>query len=255
MLKVENLTVSVDQEKKLIKQVSFAIPKDSLTLLVGPNGSGKSTLAKALMGFSGLKIGQKTRILLEKKDISKLPLEKRAQKGIFLGYQAPVEIPGVKILDFLRASYNSIHNDKESLDLWEFIDLFNEEAKSLGFPEDLIDRDVNVGFSGGERKRLELLQMLILKPRLAILDELDSGLDVDAIKQMYKRLQKWRKETKNSVLLISHNPKVLEHLDIDAVLLMEEGEIVKEGGVELAEEVFEKGFLKKLGDGGVEELR
>jgi len=245
MLKIQNLSANVLREgekKELVKNISMTLKSGSITLLVGANGAGKSTIARAVMGHPEVELLSSSKIIFKGKEIQRLSIDERAKLGIFVSFQNPVAIPGVKILDFLKEAYNVKHDPKDRLDIWGFIDLFEKESINVGLPTDISDRDINVGFSGGEMKKLELLQMLILQPKIVILDEIDSGVDVDTVKKMYKIINKYVKDFKAGVLVISHNPAVLKTLDISSVYLLKEGVITEQGDIKLAKKIFERGF-------------
>jgi len=205
---------------------------------MGPNGSGKTTLSNVLMGHPKYKI-TKGKILLNRKNISKLPVNKRAELGLFLSFQQPQEIEGVNVLKFLKQAYNSIK--KKQLMTFEFQDLLDEKAELLKIDQDFLERQINRGFSGGEKKKLEILQLLTLDPKLAILDETDSGLDIDALKIVSKGIKKFMKKDK-SVIIITHHQKILDYIKPDKVYILKKGQIIKEGKKSLIKEIEKKGY-------------
>jgi len=233
MLKIEQLKVSVDG-KEILRGISLEVKTGKLNVLMGPNGSGKSTLAQAIMGNAKYQV-QSKKMEIDGKDISKLAPYERAKLGLFLAFQNPVEVPGVSYFNFLRLAANS----KNGID--EFKKSIIATAKNLGFGEDLLSRSLNEGFSGGEKRKSEILQALTLRPKIAILDEPDSGLDIDAVKIMAAKISELVKSG-TGVLLITHNPKILKLLKPDRVYVMKSGEIVKEGGKEIIKAVEAKGF-------------
>jgi Fe-S cluster assembly ATP-binding protein len=233
MLKLQNITVTKD-DKTIVSDISCEIKKGDIHYLMGPNGSGKSTLALAIMGYPEYEVeGQ---IIFEGQDITRLAPDKRAKLGLFLSMQYPPAIKGVTILSLLKNAYQAIYG---KVNVLEFRKLVLEEANKLGLGADILSRYVNDGFSGGERKRLELLQLIILKPKLAILDEPDSGLDIDAIKLMSKELEKLSKAGM-TLLIITHLGQLSSQPD--KVSIIKSGVITEEGGVEILTRLQEKGF-------------
>ncbi len=234
MLQIKNLKVSING-KETLKGVSLEVKPGQLQVLMGPNGSGKSTLAQALMGSMKYEV-RSMKMELDGKDISKLSPDKRAKLGLFLAFQNPVEIPGVSYFKFLRLAAK---NGKDGV--IAFKENVVKIAKSLSFEENLLSRSLNDGFSGGEKRKSEILQALTLKPKYAILDEPDSGLDVDAQKIVAAKISELV-EAGTGVLLITHNPRILKFLKPDKVYVMIDGQIVKSGRIEIVKEVEEKGF-------------
>ena len=235
-LEIKNLNVKVEG-KEIIKDLNLKLEKGKVYALMGPNGSGKSTLAQVLMGnpkyeFSG-------KILFDGKDISKLTPSERAKKGLFLSFQYPVEIPGISISSFLRTAHGS--NTGKKLDVMKFHNILKKQAAKIGMNESFLSRHLNAGFSGGEKKKAEILQMLVLNPKMAILDETDSGLDVDSLKAVADGINNFRNKGK-IILLITHYAKMLEYVKPDKIFIIKKGEIVKVGGKELIKEVEKKGF-------------
>lgn len=214
MLIIHDLTINIfETNETVLDKINLSIKPGEIVLLTGPNGSGKSTLAKAILGHPTIKTTGK--ISIEKIDISKFPTAKRAQTGVFLAHQTPPEIPGVKYVQFLREAYNSQHEAKDRIDVWQTYELIEQNSKPSGLESNLLERDLNSGFSGGERKKSELLQLLTLKPKYAILDEIDSGMDIKSVKITYKLITEMAKTNKTGFLIISHNPNIEKLLKID----------------------------------------
>ena len=243
-LKIENLTVSIDS-KKILKDFNLEINSGEIHVLMGPNGIGKSTLTKVIMGDPNYKI-EKGKIYYGNKLLNDMSVDERSRLGIFLGMQLPIEIEGVTNADFLRVS-RSIR-DKENFKLFEFIKEIENVSKELGMQKDMIHRGINQGFSGGERKKNEILQMYILKPSLIMLDEIDSGLDVDSLKIVGDAVYKYYKEYNPGMLLITHYKRLLEYIKPTHVHIIQDGKIVKTGNYSLVDEVEETGFnnIKKV---------
>ncbi len=243
-LEIRNLKVTVEG-KKILKGLDLKIQPGEIHVIMGPNGSGKSTLASTVMGHPDFKITQGA-VLLFGKSIKNISPDKRAQQGLFLSFQYPVEVAGLSIEHFLRTAYNSI-NLKKLLSPLEFRKLFEEKMKLLSIGKDLANRFLNEGFSGGEKKKLEILQMAVLNPKVAILDETDSGLDIDALKAVTQGIKKI-KTAKMSILVITHYFRMLRYIKPDKVHIMLNGKIVKSGGKELAIQVERKGYDWLSGD-------
>ena len=241
MLRVENLRVSVE-DKDILKGVSLEVKPGEVHAIMGPNGSGKSTFAGVLAGRDGYDIQEGTAEYLGE-DLLELDPEERAQKGIFLAFQYPVEIPGVSNMYFLRAALNSVRKSRgqEELDAVEFIGLVKEKMQRLKMDDAMLKRAVNEGFSGGEKKRNEIFQMAVLEPRLAILDETDSGLDIDALKLVADGVNSLR-DPERSMIVVTHYQRLLNYIVPDYVHVLAHGKIVKSGGKELALELEEKGY-------------
>ena len=239
LLEIKNL-YAIAGEKEILKGLNLSIGKGEVHVIMGPNGAGKSTLANVILNNPEYK---KTsgKIELDGEDITNLSTDKIAKKGIFMSFQAPEEIPGISCLNFLKVAKNKI--DEKPVKIFEFKDNVKNYAKELNMNANLIDRNLNVSFSGGEKKKNEILQMLVLNPKLAILDETDSGLDVDAIKAVSKGIEMY-KSNENSILIITHNMSILESLDVDFVHVLVDGKIVKTGDFELAKDILENGFSK-----------
>ena len=241
MLKIENLHVNVD-DKKILQGVNLEINSGEIHAIMGPNGSGKSTLANILAGKDGYEI-IKGKAIFQKKNLFDLEPEERASEGLFLAFQYPVEIPGVSGTNFLRTTLNSIrrYHNKKDLDGVNFLKLLREKAKNIRMDEKLIQRSVNTGFSGGEKKRNEILQMSLLEPKLAILDETDSGLDIDALKTVSNGVNNLKNKNR-SFLVITHYQRLLNYIVPDKVHILSEGKIVKSGDKNLALELEKKGY-------------
>jgi len=240
MLKINNLNAKIDK-KIILNNFSLNINPGEVHAIMGPNGSGKSTLSNILSGKKGYNVTGE--ILYENKNLFELETEERAHKGIFLAFQYPLEIPGVNTNIFLKTSLNAIRraNGEKELDAIEFLNLVKEKAKNLKFEEEKLNRQLNVGFSGGEKKKNEILQMSILNPKLSILDETDSGLDIDALRIVADGVNSLRKKN-NSFLIITHYQRLLDYIKPDFVHVLINGKIIKSGGPELALELEKKGY-------------
>jgi len=234
---IDNLHVQVDG-KEIIKGVSLTVPLGKVVAIMGPNGSGKSTLASTIMGHPKYKITS-GRIILDGEDITNIPPNERAKKGIFLSFQYPKEISGVTLGNFLRSALNARRSSP--IPVVDFHKLLKEKMEALGMDASFRKRSLNEGFSGGEKKRCEILQMAVLEPRYAILDETDSGLDVDALKVVAEGIRKMR-GPQRGMLVITHYSRILDYLTPDVVYVMRDGRIVNSGGAKLAKEIEEKGF-------------
>lgn len=243
LLEIEDLCAGV-AGKEIIKNFNLTINEGEIHAIMGPNGAGKSTLSYILCGKPGYEITSGT-IKFRGKDLTAMSAEERAREGVFLIMQYPVEIPGVPITSFLKHAVNAVrkHRGEPELDTMEFIKMVREEGRKLGIDAEMLKRPVNVGFSGGEKKRLETLQMAILKPQLAILDEADSGLDIDAMKVVSDGVNGLRNENR-SMLIITHFQRLLNYVVPDYVHIFADGHIVKSGDKNLASELEEKGYAE-----------
>lgn len=239
MLEIKNLHVEL-KGKEILKGVNLTLDSGKVQVLMGPNGSGKSTLASVIMGNPKYEVNS-GEILFNGKNILDLSVSEKAKLGIFLSFQNPTEIDGVRISSFLRQAYNSVHEKK--LSILEFQELLEKVADELKIPREFLSRYLNKGFSGGEKKKLEILQLIILNPKVAILDEVDSGTDVDALKEVANAINTINKYG-TSVLIITHYNRILKYLKPDKVSVMINGKIVKEEkGVVLANEIDENGYI------------
>ena len=249
MLEVKDLHVKLaEEDKEILKGLSLTVPSGQVHAIMGPNGSGKSTMSYVLSGKEGYEVtsGSAT---LDGVDLLAMEPEERAAAGLFLAFQYPVEIPGVGNMTFLRTAVNSQRKlrGEEELSAAEFLKLVRAKAKSLKIDAEMLKRPVNVGFSGGEKKRNEILQMAMLEPKMCILDETDSGLDVDAMKLVAEGVNALR-DGKRSFLVITHYQRLLDHIKPDVVHIMAAGRIIKTGGPELALEVEHNGYADLLAE-------
>jgi len=240
MLEIKNLKASIDN-KEILNSINLSIKSGEVHAIMGPNGSGKSTLSNILSGKKGYEISGE--IKFENDNLLELEIEERAHKGIFLAFQYPLEIPGVNVNNFLKTSLNAIKkaNGQKELDAIEFLKLLKEKSSGLKIGDEILSRHLNVGFSGGEKKKNEILQMSILNPKLSILDETDSGLDIDALKVVSKGVNSLR-SSKNSFLIITHYQRLLNYIKPDFVHVLKNGKIIKTGNFELAIELEKKGY-------------
>lgn len=263
-LVISNLIASVE-EKEILHGVSLTIPKKTVHAIMGPNGSGKSTLASVLMGSPTYQVPEKasSSILLNGKEILTLSPEQRAKQGLFLAFQSPIAIPGVSILNLLRTAYQEIHKETKKkvvtiqnpvlsaafnakgMTLPQFVALVKQYAKELKLEESFLQRSIHEGFSGGEKKKLEMLQALVLAPKYAIFDEIDTGLDVDALKIVAHGIELLKRQG-TGVIIITHYQRILSHLTPDAVHILVKGNLVVSGGQELSKQIEEEGYAKYL---------
>ena len=247
MLQITNLSASIDN-KKILKGFNLKIKPGEVHAIMGPNGSGKSTLANVLTGKNGYQVeGQ---VLYQGKNLLNLPIEERAQKGLFMAFQYPLEIAGVNTNNFLKTSLNTVRKVRglKELDSLDFLNLIKTKTKNLKIDEKILNRQLNVGFSGGEKKKNEILQMTILEPKLAILDETDSGLDIDAMKIVSDGVNSLRDKDR-SFLIITHYQRLLDYIKPDFVHVLVDGKIAKTGCSELALELEKIGYGKMEAEG------
>ena len=240
MLQLQNLKVSVN-DKSILNGLNLEIKSGEVHAIMGPNGSGKSTLANILSGKSGYDVSGSLKY--EGKNLNEISIEERAQKGIFLAFQYPLEIPGVNTTNFLKTSLNSIRKAKgeEELDTLNLLKLIKEKASELNIDEKFLSRQLNVGFSGGEKKKNEILQMKLLEPKLAILDETDSGLDIDALRIVADGVNS-HKNKNNAFLIITHYQRLLDYIKPDFIHVLSKGKIIKTGCAELGQELEKTGY-------------
>ncbi len=246
LLQIEDLHVEVEG-REILKGLTLTIDKGQIHAIMGPNGSGKSTLAYVVTGRPGYVVSQ-GKVLYKGEDVLALPPDERAKRGIFLAFQYPTEVPGVSVVNFLRTAYNAVHPDDQRSAM-QFRMFLQEKVDLLEIPSELVDRYVNQGFSGGEKKRNEILQMAVLNPELAIMDETDSGLDIDALKHVSAGVNKLAGPD-IGVLLITHYQRLLNYIRPDVVHVLVGGMIAKSGGFELAEQLEAEGytgFAKEIG--------
>lgn len=241
MFKIKNLQISLNK-KNILDKIDLSIKNGETHILMGQNGAGKSTLAQSIMGNPNYSV--KGEIIFAKQNLLKLDPQQRAALGIFLSFQQILEIPGVKVYDYLKLLYKTSHEKK--LTPLKFKEFLKERMVILNFNEEFLTRSLNHGFSGGEKKKMEVLQMLVLEPKLIILDEIDSGLDIDAIQAVAKAVNFLKQTKQSSVLLITHYSRILSFLDIDRVHILSKGQIIKTGCADLVKEIEKKGFANFL---------
>ena len=254
ILEIKDLHVSV-KDKEILKGIDLVVKEGEIHAIMGPNGNGKSTLLQTIMGNPNYKV-EHGQILYDDIDITNLSVDERAKLGIFLGMQSPLEIEGVTTADFLR---NVLSNNNDKFKLFDFIKQIEKTTEKLEMDKDMIHRDLNLGFSGGEKKKNEILQMYMLKPSLVILDEIDSGLDVDSLRIVGTNVTNYFKEAKPGLLLITHYQRLLDYIKPDFVHVIIDGKIVKTGDFSLVKEIEEKGYdvikkNNKTGTGVIEEF-
>jgi Fe-S cluster assembly ATP-binding protein len=245
MLNIQNLHATVNGTE-ILKGITLDVKAGSVHAIMGPNGSGKSTLAKVVAGHPAYNVtagAVEYEINFKQRDLLAMSPDERAREGVFLAFQYPIEIPGVSNAVFLRTAFNEVckHQGVEPMDPIDFNEFLQNKLKLIDLDESFIDRPVNVGFSGGEKKRNEILQLLVLSPRLAFLDETDSGLDIDALKIVSEGVNRFRNE-RNAVVLVTHYQRLLNYIVPDYVHVLSDGKIVRTGGKELALELEEKGY-------------
>ena len=238
ILTIKELGVSVE-DKEILHGIDLRIGKGETHVIMGPNGAGKSTLAGTLMGNPAFEVTKGTMTFLGE-DLSELSVSERAKRGLFLSFQNPVEVPGISLENFIRSAAEQRTGQK--IRIWEFRKEVKKMLETLQMDSSYAQRDLNVGFSGGEKKKAEILQMLLLKPSLAILDETDSGLDVDAVRTVSRGVEEFQKDKSASLLIITHNAAILSALHVDAVHVLVKGRIAAEGGQELIDRIAEEGF-------------
>jgi Fe-S cluster assembly ATP-binding protein len=244
-LEIEDLYVSTREGKEIVKGVSLKVGEGEFHVIMGPNGSGKTTLAKAIMGHPGLKV-TKGKILFNREEITALTPDKRARLGLFLQFQNPVEIEGVGFVNFLRAAKESVSNS--STDMKQLMAEIKGGVESLNITNGIVGRSLNHGFSGGEKKKAEILQMSVLKPKIAILDEPDSGLDIDAIKVVAENINNVAQKEKTGLLVITHYSRILTYMKPEFVHIMANGRIIAEGKSELIARLEKEGYDSFLSD-------
>lgn len=238
LLQIKNLSVSVE-EKEILHKINLNIGRGETHVLMGPNGAGKSTLGYAVMGNPDYEItgGE---ILFAGKDLTGESVDKRAQEGIFLSFQNPLEVPGISLGNFIRSALEQ--RTKKRIRLWDFKKEMQRAMEILQMDPSYAERDLNVGFSGGEKKKAEILQLLMLNPSLAILDETDSGLDVDAVRTVSRGVEEYQKDKKGALLIITHSTRILEALHVDYTHVLVDGQIVATGDQRLVDEINANGF-------------
>ncbi|WP_342362691.1 Fe-S cluster assembly ATPase SufC [Terrarubrum flagellatum] len=245
MLEIKNLSVKIaDEDKQIINGLSLTVKAGEIAAIMGPNGSGKSTLSYVIAGKPDYEITEGD-ILLDGESILEMEPNERAAKGLFLAFQYPLEIPGVATMTFLKAAMNAQRKARgeDEFTTPEFVKRVNAAADELGIARDMLRRPVNVGFSGGEKKRMEILQMTLLEPKMSIMDETDSGLDIDALKIVAAGVNA-RRDPKHAFLVITHYQRLLDYITPDTVHVMAQGRIVKSGGKELAHELEKSGYAQ-----------
>jgi Fe-S cluster assembly ATP-binding protein len=244
LLEIQNLNVDIEK-KHVLDGLSLTVNPGETHVLMGPNGAGKSTLGYTIMGNPRYTVSG-GKIFLDGEDITEMGADKRAAKGIFLSFQQPLEVPGISLESFIRTAIQQ--KTGERVKLFQFQKELKATMQLLNMDESYASRDLNVGFSGGERKKSEILQLLMLKPRLAILDETDSGLDVDAVRTVSKGIEEYQKRMNGALIIITHSTKILESLKVDKTHVLVKGKIIKEGDGTLVEEINANGFEQFIGN-------
>ena len=237
ILNVEKLCVSV-AEKEILKGLDLSIREGETHVIMGPNGAGKSTLGNTIMGKSEYEVTSGS-VTFMGEDLLEMATDERARKGLFMSFQNPIEVPGVRLSEFMRNSCDALGN---KMSLWNFKKAAAEQMKVLNMDPKYLDRELNVGFSGGEKKKSEILQLLMLKPKLAILDETDSGLDVDAVRTVSEGVKAYQEQVGGALLIITHSTRILEALNVDKVHVVADGRVVAEGDRSLVDKINENGF-------------
>ena len=249
ILEVTDLSVAIDvggasdEELTILHDISLSMKAGETHVLMGPNGAGKSTLGYTLMGNEKYTVTG-GRAIFEGQDLLEMNVYERARAGLYLSFQNPLEVPGVTLSNFIRSAKEQ--RSDERVKLWDFRKELKEKMAILSMDESYMDRDLNVGFSGGEKKKSEILQLLMLKPKLAILDETDSGLDVDAVRTVSKGVEAYQKELDGALLIITHSTRILESLHVDQTHILVDGRIVAHGDASLVDEINENGFEKYM---------
>ncbi len=242
ILTIEKLCVKIG-EKEILKGLDLSVCEGETHVIMGPNGAGKSTLGNTLMGKPEYEVTSGN-ITFMGEDLLAMTTDERARKGLFMSFQNPVEVPGVRLSEFVR---NTCEAMGEKMSLWNFKKAAAEQMKVLNMDKTYLDRELNVGFSGGEKKKAEIFQLLMLKPALAILDETDSGLDVDAVRTVSEGVKAYQEQTGGSLIIITHSTRILESLKVDRVHVIAEGTVIAEGDSSLVDEINENGFEKYIG--------
>jgi len=245
MLEIKSLSAS-RHEKRILRDINMTIKPGEIHVLMGPNGSGKSTLASSLIGSPEVTLDKKSKINLDNVNLLEKSVHERALAGLFVAFQNPVEVPGVSLIDLLRVSYNDINKKRDSrfkeLSPFKFRKVISDLVNDFDVPDGLLDRYVNHGFSGGEKKKAEILQMIVLQPKYAILDEIDSGLDVSAVKDVFTHIQQVVKALDIGVVIITHYERVLKYINPTMVHIMIDGKIVSSGGTDIIRMVEDNGY-------------
>ncbi len=241
LLNIKDLCVRIE-EKEILKGLDLSIGEGETHVIMGPNGAGKSTLGNTLMGKEEYQVTS-GEITFMGENLLDLATDERAKKGLFMTFQNPIEVPGVRLSEFTRSACEAVGN---KMSLWNFKKAAQEQMKFLGMDPSYLDRELNLGFSGGEKKKAEIFQLLMLKPKLAILDETDSGLDVDAVRIVSEGVRAYQEQVGGSLLIITHSTKILESLKVDRVHVLVDGKVVAEGDESLVAEINENGFEKYM---------